>query len=214
MIHGVVDDFLAAIGTVPPGARFLDVGCGSGNVLLEMARRFSPKQVTFIGVDPSPEMIAIAQDNSERDSCASHVSFLCGTSSDPDTMSRLKEMDYLVIRNTISWMDHVDEEMRMWLDCLKPRGTVLIRELRRDAHFLLLKTRIRNCLAFHAHEFTLAYPPSAMVAAYRSALTPAELVTILNRCDISITIKRPGEHDDVTTEPWGVDMFFVGEKRK
>ena len=40
-------------------ARVLDVGCGTGALLHELARRFP--QTTLVGVDPVPEMLAVAR---------------------------------------------------------------------------------------------------------------------------------------------------------
>jgi SAM-dependent methyltransferase len=44
-----------------PGQRVLDVGCGSGVVTRDMARRVSPGG-RVVGIDPSPEFLAIARD--------------------------------------------------------------------------------------------------------------------------------------------------------
>ena len=43
----------------PPNARVLDVGCGSGVLLRELAREFP--QVALVGLDPVPEMLAVAR---------------------------------------------------------------------------------------------------------------------------------------------------------
>ena len=45
-----------------PGARFLDVGCGPGRHSLELARR----GYQVLGIDPSPEMVASAQQAAEQ----------------------------------------------------------------------------------------------------------------------------------------------------
>jgi ubiquinone/menaquinone biosynthesis C-methylase UbiE len=214
MIKSAVDDFCTAIGVPRQGARFLDVGCGTGRMILDMSTRFPESQCTFVGVDPSAEMIAIANENRQELHHRKDITFLCGALTDNVIKQHTQDVDYLIIRNTVSWMNDPVEELRVWLERLKPGGQILIREIRQGAYFPLLKARVRKCLAFKANDLTLAYPPSAMVAAYRSALTLAELVTILNRCDIAITTTRPGERDDVTAEPWGVDMSLVGEKAR
>ncbi|HUP01112.1 MAG TPA: class I SAM-dependent methyltransferase [Gemmatimonadota bacterium] len=43
----------------PPNARVLDVGCGTGVLLQELAREFP--QVSLVGLDPVPEMLAVAR---------------------------------------------------------------------------------------------------------------------------------------------------------
>jgi ubiquinone/menaquinone biosynthesis C-methylase UbiE len=214
MIHVAVDDFCAAIGSPGANSRFLDVGCGTGRVLLEIANRFRHLNCSFIGTDPSAEMIAIAEENRGGYSNPNNVIFLCGTLSDRDVIKQVQQIDYILMRNTISWMKDADSELQTWIQHLKVGGMILIRELRRDASFPLLKTRIRQCLAFRVGDLTLAYPPSAMVAAYRSAWTLTRISALLDLCGISTWMTRPGENDDVTVEPWGVDMFIQGEKMR
>lgn len=43
---------------VPPGARVLDAGCGTGRVAIELARR----GYEVVGVDSDPSMLAVARD--------------------------------------------------------------------------------------------------------------------------------------------------------
>ena len=45
-------------GTLHPGVRLLDVGCGTGRLLAELEERFG---VTGLGVDPSAEMVRVAR---------------------------------------------------------------------------------------------------------------------------------------------------------
>ena len=45
--------------SVPPTGRVLDVGCGTGALLQQLARKFP--QATLVGVDPVPEMLAVAR---------------------------------------------------------------------------------------------------------------------------------------------------------
>jgi SAM-dependent methyltransferase len=53
---------LAAAGDLA-GRRVLDVGCGTGAVAVHLARRHG---CTVVGVDPSPEMLAVARAKDER----------------------------------------------------------------------------------------------------------------------------------------------------
>jgi len=46
--------------SLPPGARLLDVGCGTGALLERLAHNFP--QATLVGVDPVPEMRAVARE--------------------------------------------------------------------------------------------------------------------------------------------------------
>jgi SAM-dependent methyltransferase len=56
LLFGALDPLIV------PGARMLDLGCGTGQMLLRYARRFS----AATGVDHSPQMLAEARTNLER----------------------------------------------------------------------------------------------------------------------------------------------------
>ncbi|MDP6667891.1 MAG: class I SAM-dependent methyltransferase [Dehalococcoidia bacterium] len=58
----------------PPAARALDIGTGGGEYLLEMAAFFS----SVVGIDPDPEMIAVATSNAQKSGIA-NVSFQKGS---------------------------------------------------------------------------------------------------------------------------------------
>jgi ubiquinone/menaquinone biosynthesis C-methylase UbiE len=53
----VAAEFLAWL-DVPPGARWLDVGCGTGALTATVLRTAAPSSV--LGVDPSPSYVAFA----------------------------------------------------------------------------------------------------------------------------------------------------------
>ena len=54
---------------VRPGTRVLEVGCGNGWVLREIARRVGPTG-RAVGIDPSAELLAIANDQASREQLA------------------------------------------------------------------------------------------------------------------------------------------------
>lgn len=58
-LRGTLPPTLAALGPAPPGF-LLDVGCGTGILLQEVARRHPGARV--VGVDASPEMLRVARE--------------------------------------------------------------------------------------------------------------------------------------------------------
>ena len=62
---------------IAPGERVLDVGCGSGVVTRAVAHRVAPAG-RVLGVDPSPVMLAAAQEIAERDGLAGQIEFQVG----------------------------------------------------------------------------------------------------------------------------------------
>jgi SAM-dependent methyltransferase len=59
-------DFLVDVLALEPGMRLLDAGCGPGRHALELARR----GIDVVGVDASPDFIALAQAEAEADALA------------------------------------------------------------------------------------------------------------------------------------------------
>jgi ubiquinone/menaquinone biosynthesis C-methylase UbiE len=106
----------------------VDVGCGPGQLAIELARRSPGLHVT--GIDLSDEMLAQGRDNARRAGVTNRVSFRRGDAQQipfPDT-----SLDLVV--STLSlhhWSDPVtvlDEIGRV----LRPGGSFLIFDLRRD----------------------------------------------------------------------------------
>ena len=122
-----------------------DLGCGPGQLAIELARRAPGLYVT--GIDLSDEMLAQGQDNARRAGVADRVSFRQGAAQQipfPDA-----SLDLVV--STLSlhhWSDPVavlDEIARV----LRPGGSFLIFDLRRDmaAPFWLLLWFVTHVVA-------------------------------------------------------------------
>jgi ubiquinone/menaquinone biosynthesis C-methylase UbiE len=66
---------------VAPGMRVLDVGCGTGAVSRDLARRVGPTG-RVVGVDPSPVFLQIARELAGRDGLATLIDFRPGDARD------------------------------------------------------------------------------------------------------------------------------------
>jgi len=124
-----------AVGMTGSG-QAVDLGCGPGRLVIELARRSPGLHVT--GIDLSDEMLDQGQDNARRAGVADRVSFRRGDAQQipfPDASLHL-------VVSTLSlhhWSDPVavlDEIARV----LRPGGSFLVFDLRRDmaAPFWLL----------------------------------------------------------------------------
>jgi ubiquinone/menaquinone biosynthesis C-methylase UbiE len=73
---GAREEYLRLL-DVSPGERVLDVGCGSGVVMREVARRVSPDGVA-VGLDPSLSFLTIARELAEQAGLASVIELCRG----------------------------------------------------------------------------------------------------------------------------------------
>jgi ubiquinone/menaquinone biosynthesis C-methylase UbiE len=62
---------------IGPGQRVLDVGCGSGVIARDVARRVQPNG-RVVGIDPSPALIAAARELASATDVATSISFRVG----------------------------------------------------------------------------------------------------------------------------------------
>jgi trans-aconitate 2-methyltransferase len=100
--------------TVRPALSVLDLGCGTGELALELAARLPASSIT--GVDSSPEMLAQAEER-----CADRVTFMQGTVESIDG-----EWDLLFSHAVLHWVDnHPALIPRLWT-LLKPGGQLAV----------------------------------------------------------------------------------------
>ena len=120
-LHKEISDRVVelALSRVPAPRRVLDVGCGTGYVLRQLAARL-PRAGEFLGVDPAPTMIEVAR----RASSDERVQFVRGTA------ERLaaEEGTYDLVVSTTSF-DHWTDQAAGIRECarvLAPGGVLVL----------------------------------------------------------------------------------------
>lgn len=166
---------------LPDGACIVDAGCGPGMILTELARlaRDKNRKWRFLGFDPSAEMIHIASER-QKDSGLENVRFVCTKGSSREGREILSQASMVLMRNVLSWVENVGDELSSWKKILPKGATLLSREVRRDIPFTQMKRRLIESCQFQIGNQTLYYPVKAYLTAYLRAFTPAEHKDLLS----------------------------------
>ena len=141
----IAEDFKARVHYIDDGTKnILDVGCGCGLLSLELADYFSGD---IIGLDLSKDMIFLAKGNLERRvkgvtaALKRRVSFVQGSVYDLDK-SAIESVDYVVCRNALHRFKHPELAIKRMYDALRQDGMMYLRDLRRDAEWTTIISRI------------------------------------------------------------------------
>jgi S-adenosylmethionine-diacylgycerolhomoserine-N-methlytransferase len=115
------DDLIAGL-DAGPGARVLEVGCGTGRNLIVAARRFPSAQ--FTGLDISAEMLATAQRNIDRAGMSDRINLVCGdaTAFDAAALSGGAGFDRVFLSYTLSMIPDWQRALAMAASALAPGG--------------------------------------------------------------------------------------------
>lgn len=107
-----------------PGMHVLDIGCGAGDVSF-LARSIVGPEGAVIGVDRSPDAIALAQQRAQK-AQLSNVQFIA---SDVDTLTLDQPVDALIGRLVLMYFPQPAVVLRKLLAFVKPGGLVMFQEL-------------------------------------------------------------------------------------
>jgi ubiquinone/menaquinone biosynthesis C-methylase UbiE len=144
--HALESEAIFALAEVKTGERVLDVGCGTGIYMLELAR----KGVHVIGVDPSIEMISIAREKFQQ--AGLKGCFICGSAE--ALPFRAERFDLAIAVTTLCFVRSPDRALEEMRRVLCPSGRLVIGELNRFSLWALLR-RIKGLFADtiynHAH---------------------------------------------------------------
>jgi ubiquinone/menaquinone biosynthesis C-methylase UbiE len=151
-----------------PTGKLVDLGCGSGNLIVEIAK--TKVNLELIGVDISPEILNLAKKRSVDSNVQDQIKFKIGKVENLPLSDN--SIDYLL--STLS-LHHWKDPMRAFDEffrVLKDEGKILIFDFRRDARkifygFLKFITKIIVPKALKA----VNEPISSLYAGY----TPKEI---------------------------------------
>jgi ubiquinone/menaquinone biosynthesis C-methylase UbiE len=121
--HQIADDVVGVVEEVTPqAARILDVGCGTGYLLRELAERLPAAQI-LRGVDAAPQMVEVARSTASDE----RLEFMLGTVENLPYDSA--SFDLVVSATSF---DHWNDQRRGLAECarvLAPDGSLVLADL-------------------------------------------------------------------------------------
>jgi len=109
---------------IVPGARCLDIGCGSGDITRELARRAGPKGAA-VGADIDETKLQLARDETEKLGIT-NVEF---RSIDIRERPETQEFDVVYARFLLTHLSDPAAAVDCFLEFLKPDGLVIVEDI-------------------------------------------------------------------------------------
>lgn len=120
--------FLSRAATSMTGSRVLDLGCGGGDVTLELARLVGPEG-SVVGIDFDEEKLAIAQDEAINMGFR-NVRYCAGDIQSPDFFGTLgASFDVIYARFLLSHLTDPDLILKSIVKSLAPGGQLLVEDV-------------------------------------------------------------------------------------
>lgn len=129
--HALESAAVFELAEAKPGMRVLDVGCGTGIYMLELARR----DVYVIGVDPSIEMILIAREKFRQAGLKCY--FICGSAE--ALPFRPERFDLALTVTSLCFVGRPDRAVEEMYRILKSGGRIVVGELNRFSLWAFLR---------------------------------------------------------------------------
>lgn len=115
-------DLLAQVTDLPADpARIADLGCGPGNVTVQLAERWPTAHIT--GYDNSAEMLAEAQEHAGPTPGGGRLDF---AHADLTDWTPTETYDLIASNAALQWVPGHLEALPGWLDALAPGGTLAV----------------------------------------------------------------------------------------
>jgi ubiquinone/menaquinone biosynthesis C-methylase UbiE len=111
------------LGSLGPGQRILDVGCGPGTITLDLARRVAPGEV--LGIDSDPGVVAKAEALA-RTSDVDNATFQVGDAYNPGFDDRT--FDVVHAHQVLQHLTDPERALRSLWRILRPGGTLAVRD--------------------------------------------------------------------------------------
>lgn len=181
----------------PAGRQLLDVGCGTGQFLLQLAHRAEFNHLAFAALDYYADMISASRANFLHEGLPGRVALVQG---DVHRLPlRNGSLDFVISRSTLHhWADPIAALLEI-RRVLSPGGVALIHEIRRDPDpaAMQLFNRLRTQAGVEAsrseEKYTLAEIRSFVAASglphEATVLAPARGAASLG-CEIRIEAAR------------------------
>jgi ubiquinone/menaquinone biosynthesis C-methylase UbiE len=119
--HALELDAILALAGVKPGEQAVDIGCGTGIYTVELAQRGA----RVIGIDPSMEMITIAQEKLRQAGLTGH--FVCGSAG--ALPFRSQKFDLALAVTSLCFVHSPDRAIEEMRRVLRPGGRLVLGEL-------------------------------------------------------------------------------------
>jgi ubiquinone/menaquinone biosynthesis C-methylase UbiE len=129
--HQMEQEAVFALAEVKTGERVLDIGCGTGIYMLELARR----DVHVVGVDPSMEMILIAREKFRQ--AGLKGCFICGSAE--ALPFRPERFDLALAVSSLCFVGRPDRAVEEMHRILKSGGRIVVGEFNRFSLWAFLR---------------------------------------------------------------------------
>jgi len=117
----------------------LDVGCGHGNSLVELDRRFSPTKIIGVDVDPN----ALTWSKGNREKCRCDVEIVIDNAATMNIADQ--SVDMVFCHQTFHHIVDQDNAIKEFYRVLKPGGVLLFAEsCKRYIHSFIIKALFRH----------------------------------------------------------------------